>query len=82
MIIFISMLIGGCIGYMVAALMVINGGIDNEDGPKPEYKCKHNPISACAGYCCKFCLGASECKYACEGDPSSCGMSKEMEERK
>lgn len=54
-----------------------NGIIDRAEDTF--YKCKHNPIPACKGYCCKFCEGASECKYACQGRPDECGLSERMD---
>ena len=41
-----------------------------------DYKCKNN-VELCGDTCCKFCLGATECKYACKADPTLCGMSEQ-----
>ncbi|HBM79616.1 MAG: hypothetical protein QME45_06460 [Clostridiales bacterium] len=40
---------------------------------KGPLKCDINPLKGCVGYCCKFCMIASECTFACPGDPSECG---------
>ena len=42
----------------------------------PDYKCRNNVELGCGDTCCKFCLGASECKYACQGRPDECGLSE------
>lgn len=42
-----------------------------------EVKCKNNVELGCGDTCCKYCLGANECKYACKGRPDECGMAKE-----
>lgn len=69
-----GMILGGCMGFILAALMVV---VNMEDEQviienKEYYKCKNNMFEACADTCCKYCLGASECKWACEMDPSEC----------
>lgn len=57
----------GLIGIVVCLALK---GMDDE----PYYKCRTNTIKECGDMCCMFCLGANECKYACKGDPSNCGM--------
>ena len=47
-----------------------------------KYKCKTNVELGCGDTCCKFCLGANECKYACTGRPDECRMSKGTDDRR
>lgn len=43
----------------------------------PDYKCRNNVELGCGDTCCRFCIGATECKYACQGRPDECGLSEE-----
>lgn len=73
-----GMVVGGFITIFIIGLMVTAKKGD-EQGKKiekrEEYKCKVNLIEACRDTCCMFCLGASECKYSCGGNPTECGQS-------
>ena len=42
----------------------------------PDYKCRNNVELGCGDTCCRFCIGANECKYACQGRPDECGLSE------
>lgn len=39
------------------------------------YRCKAGCIKECGNMCCKLCLGATDCNWACELDPSECNQS-------
>lgn len=74
---YILIFIFGCfIGLIMGALVIVSAIITPSiEKDEAYYKCKVNPIQACSDTCCKACIGAGECRYACGGDPTKCGMS-------
>jgi hypothetical protein len=81
------LIIGGCSGMFITALLVAAKNGDQQGRPElkpkePYYKCKTNVNRQCDDTCCKLCFGASECSWACEGEPSTCGMSVETDQVK
>lgn len=87
----IGCVIGSCFGFTILALIKAEkykNAVDNlENIDKLYFKCKINPTNACGDTCCKFCFGASDCAWACEGSPDICGQSysinnKERDEHK
>ncbi len=69
----IAFVIGELIGFMVAAYF--KGAKDAETTIKvPEPRCKTNALKECGNQCCSFCLGATECRYACRLRPGECGQ--------
>lgn len=75
-------IMGATVGIFTAGLLATSK-INNErtiTTTEPYYKCKVNPLDACGDTCCKFCLGANDCMWACGGNPAECGQSFEAEQ--
>lgn len=72
-----AFIVGGCLGFVFAALMLAAKDKNEEESLSDwiDYKCKLSTMKECDNSCCWTCLGASECKYACKGNPSECGQS-------
>ncbi|WP_027309413.1 hypothetical protein [Caloramator sp. ALD01] len=71
----IATMLGGIIGFSMAALVVAIP--KDEDELKTEwieYKCKINQASGCSDYCCRECEKFNECSFKCEGNPEKCGQ--------
>jgi hypothetical protein len=66
---------GGIAVLMVTACRKASKKGRKQESPKEyQYKCKVETNRQCADSCCKYCFGATDCDWACEGDPSSCGI--------
>lgn len=69
----IAFAVGELIGFMVVAFF--KGAKELETTPRePEPRCKTNASKECGDQCCSFCLGATDCKYACQLKPGRCGQ--------
>lgn len=75
MLIMATFIIGGCLGFILAALVMVIPK-DEEEIKRDwiEYKCKVNQASGCSDNCCRECEKYNECSLKCEGHPEECGQ--------
>jgi hypothetical protein len=71
---------GGIVGLVIIpCYSAAKKGYKKHRYKEHQYKCKVDTNRQCADTCCKTCFGASDCDWACEGDPSSCGISARID---
>lgn len=64
---------GVIIGFLIATFF--KGAKESDPVTRePEPRCKTNIMKECGDQCCSFCLGATECRYACKLHPGKCGQ--------
>lgn len=68
----IGFVTGEIFGFIIASLFKMSK--DQEYLKKEKYRCTSNDMPECGSQCCLFCLGATECKYACQLHPGECGQ--------